>query len=773
MTEEQPPLYYELCAAPFSFEFERAKQHVDRVEKLLRANDWPLGNDIDVIQRHVEYRRWYPAERAHGGDPTALAYRTLARLLTYDEIRYALEHMDRLDPWSGPDDFGPDPFLEEVVGSSSERMTIERDGYNLSFGTKSLLESLSDAELALWRQWAPSAALAPLWRYMENRITLQNLMTLAQSLLRNQTTDAKRMRAFGGVGQRIEQIYQALVDVPRQMHRVEEALIQGDATVVAPESPIALNVAGTWLRAYSGFLDRIQARRLSANHEADYQVLVHGGGARAERTKYRQSYALAEFAVDDGLDQDVANSFVWPFIRQNLYQPAQMDALVAEAKAAAAAALPTPVQQADYKFPKLDAIIRSWLYAGNLMDFLGRSAEGLQALQRLNEAANDSFRIRANGLRNSGGQIPSFFRLGENLVPHARDAGPWPGYWIPMEETEDVLRRVQLGWQRIFDNPEAETVATDFPQQPLWIERVQQRYVLDQHRREELVQTIRDPGVHLDRITWKDNSCWLDSMMLALFGIDTAPPATRFLRGNVRSASVPIVRLHMDNGQEYVEERCSAEDMQGFYDLLITDIVQLQADPVAPKCVLGIRRLWNNCAIHRVPDRDYGDPDAVIKSLIDAFQLQDVWQLQEPDEELDLLFGPDATLAMQNEQLVIDARPTQAGKEVFAYFTTWSVGFRFKNRASEGSLTFRVEQSIAGHLGYYLGAVIMSAGGGHFTTYVRDISKVEKQWTYINVASNGQNFTHTYEVLPPHVYNLTRANRGQEKPVVYLYFPLP
>jgi hypothetical protein len=262
----------------------------------------------------------------------------------------------------------------------------------------------------------------------------------------------------------------------------------------------------------------------------------------------------------------------------------------------------------------------------------------------------------------------------------------------------------------------------------------------------------------LDRITWKNNSCWLDTMMLALFGIGNAPPVLRFLGGGVAEAALPQFRVQYDEANFRIEKQCTPAQMQQFYDLLVADIVQLHS-PATKQCPLGIRQLWNTCALRKVREGREGEPIMVLESLRDAFPvLQEYWLVTEQNVgDFVPMFVEQTNV---NAALVFDTRPQVRGKEMCAYQTAWSTEYRF---VGNGSVTYTISNN---HNGYYLGAIIMTSGG-HFTTFVRD--RARNQWIYINVRVSGKNYVHAYSVLPAHAYTIMPA---EEKPIMYIYFPL-
>lgn len=789
MADTPPPFYFQLTESLRDggggndiIQLKAAQQRVDRFEKLLRQNNWPLGNGVDVIQRHVDYQRWYPGPRSDGGgDPTTLAYQTLARLATYDEIRYALEHMTRWDPWSGPGDFGDNPLdagaIAKYVRPSAPTpapipkgmQTIERDGFTLRYDTHSLLENLSDADLGTWRNWARAtgrdAELEPLWRYLDERAQLQNLAALAQSLLRNTSEDAKRLLKFKGTAKRIANMYNALNAVPGSMRKVQQALVRGDASL--PAMNVATTTAASYedLRSYALFLNILQEQKLSDNKEWIYQRLVkYGGGGKrdvAEHRILRQSLLCMEMFTTKviSLSFDPKYDFALGFQESYFYSAQKMHELI-DAAIAASEAIVVPqtrsdIEEADFEHPELDAPIIAWLYADTIDQFLAKSNDGLRALRELDGFANHAYRKRAKPLLTAAGEIPVFLILGDNLRAHRQDAGPWRGYWIRQEMAE----RVQDAWQRVYGGLDANAVALD--PQPLWIEQENVPYVLGQGAIQGLQGLGRGRPLNLNRITWDDNSCWLDSMALALFANGDAPSTRRFLGGEVRAALAPKFHLHMADGQVLTEQRCKAEDVQQFYDLLITDIVQLQIDPVAPQCRLGLRDLWNSCAMHPVTGGAYGEPRFVYNSLRELFGLHNVWSVLQETEEIDNVVGLDGN---PNGRMNIDARPRgrQAVIELYAVSTTWSPGYRFRDpQTATGSITYQLDLK-------ELGAVIMLSGRDHFTTFVRD--RQRNVWEYINVAPNAPNVTKTEAVLPSHVYTITPANIALEKPVMFLYF---
>lgn len=800
-------------------QLESAMQRIDRFEKLLRQNDWPLGNTIDVMQRHIEYCSWYPDDDAGcRKDPMQHAYHTLARLATYDDIRYALERMRNYSPWNGPDDFGPNPLLGiETVPmtkpvrvpkplpvvvvtpalpkaaaqpkaaappkpvapprEADAKVQIERDGFNLVYREQSLLENLNDAELQEWNNWGNdySQAWMTLRVYLGDRANLQNLVAMARALLDSKNKVAEAIRKFQSVGKQIEQIRTEILAEQQAMRLLQRAFIDNNSENMVVDSTFWNRYRGDehrgfWLTVYSMVLERLNSNRLSQESQVVYKQLVKNGVNDEKRTLYLRSLVLVDVNAEVLLEPGGAvfsDDFILPFAASLQYPTlSELEIIAGGAANEKRDTIPDLVRD----YPELDRVIRAWLYTDKLDDFLEQSDAGLAALRELNALLGNKILdfAKGKGLLTHGDEaIPAFFALGYNLSEHERVANErWLGYWVPTANQQVLVSKIRDGWQDVFAGRKIRR--SGFPPQPYSIIKSSINYTLDQEARAQLVGQLRGRkrGVYLDRIKWDANSCWLDSMMLALFGIGTAPPARRFLNGEIKEASMPRFLLNSspNDPNPIVESSCTQVDAQAFYDLLVADIVQLQADELAPICPLGIRTLWNNCATYQVPDGTYGSPWVVLQSLREAFSLENRWQI-ERTMELTPLFGADG-----NDDVVLIERrvvPVSLGKELYAFRTAWQADYNFRNvNTAKGSVSYRV---ILDDSGYYLGAVIMTSGA-HFTTFVRDQSS--RRWIYINVAPSGKNYLHVHDELPSHAYTITPKNIHDEKPVMFLYFPL-
>jgi len=275
-----------------------------------------------------------------------------------------------------------------------------------------------------------------------------------------------------------------------------------------------------------------------------------------------------------------------------------------------------------------------------------------------------------------------------------------------------------------------------------------------------LARTIPRRGLKLHLIKWDGNSCWLDTMALALFGDGNAWPTRRFLDGAVATA-----HFRRSGG-------CTAAKAQEFYDALMKDIVQLQLDPTPmnPICPVEVRRLWDSCAVAKETEGEYGVPRDVFDSLVSLFGLANVWELRGAQDEAAIreLF----TLHRNEDSAyAVEAYPADGlrGSEVVAYATSWRRGLAFANANARGYITYRLSNPAEDEgNGYYLAAVICYLGG-HFTTLVRDKSSAALPWIHVNVTSAGPAHTAMPE-LPSWAYHIGIRTMGFPKPIMYLYF---
>jgi len=184
---------------------------------------------------------------------------------------------------------------------------------------------------------------------------------------------------------------------------------------------------------------------------------------------------------------------------------------------------------------------------------------------------------------------------------------------------------------------------------------------------------------------WKDNSCWIDSVMLALFKIPGS-----WLENEIRKTT-----------EVYVVGDCDAKKAQEYHRTFFEDLVFIQTPQSVKDRTCVIRSKWQNCFATPVPVKGIEDPGSIINDIFKFYRREEAYDLQfysDIDQERNAI-----NLTKIPEVLAIRTDPLAR--------QTYDVPFYLNDR-------------------YKLTSVITHRDGGHYTTYVYD--PLNFQWWYFD-----------------------------------------
>jgi len=781
---------------------------VDQFEALLKRNHWPLGNSIDVVDRHVEYQQWYPGDYSvTRDDPTARAYHTLARLSTMKDILAALGVMRDIAPWNKPEDFEGEVQQELNEVALPERPMIvvtpppprspprepvvtpprvpppgaplvpapvlpawdpsTLPGYDPIVGFKNTTpdqwDTLKQRALLAQRQDIVEAL-----QFVENHAALMPRMHEALSLaafIKNENDGWIGFDAFA----------KQLLD---RLQHVERVILYIRGIDV---KPLVLPTAPTW-QAIRDLVAEIDAAAkfygvfLYTTELTDPTLMALYAQIqdRTDIAGYRSNFIIEQAALE------VANAPQRLVVALKKYLGWGSDFLPSMLKKAAS---PLPAEVVQVNDVPLD--VQIWVHTHEDELFIQRSALALASLRdafsalRMRELLGADLYGKVRRLFNANGALPTriddsrtvqttenyggFLIYGAGLTV-AKIRTCWEClYWSLQHPTMYNLDRLE----RQLDVPELVNHA-----KPRSITRSERPYV-DLMKRQANPAELEFRFV-VPRLAWVSNSCWLDATLTALFIHGDAPLARWFLDPATHMAGYAqklTLTMKEETGVPPLQiGPCEQADMVEFYNALLSDVRgMLTPKPRgAVSCELRVRSLWNTCVVSPVEQGRFASADLAMKSLQTVFfrercifdeQRVPGMLAQHYVNAWDHLSG--IQLAAEDD----DAAPPPLNLLAHIFATGWSNEYR---PGWQGNFVITAPRTLYGGA-FFLASVIV-ASYGHYTVLVWN--KTLGVWYDINVQPANQGgtiVTDSYAQLPLWATTINDATLEQRKPSMFVY----
>lgn len=421
-----------------------------------------------------------------------------------------------------------------------------------------------------------------------------------------------------------------------------------------------------------------------------------------------------------------------------------------------------------------------WLTRTSDDEFIRQSRRMLKLLGDMKELKIPLIIRQTTNVANWNRKLPKRFDTPKTI----KEDPEYAGFYINKEENVSVLRTL---WKKVvytlfyFSDSNLKSTKKYYDDQFFYLFNVNQPKLIDLKTAEfknlkvnaehnvRLFDIARE--LKIQGLRWTQNSCWLDSTMLAVFADGGAMPVQEFIKrsraGSVTGYARTLTAVPAIGDPYDVVSACDKTAITKFYNAVLNDVLHMHG-PNAAECPLSARELWNTCAMRPVANGDVSFADAAMETLQSAFFSEAHCYI---NQEMPLLLSEYLFRNVWLNAFSIDqhCKHGDDADELWmqVFFTGWSLEYGgFLREHPNRSFTMNVPDSLPQDPRFYLSSVVLG-GAGHYTTLLRDI--VNGGWFDVDVTSAGTNITATYEQLPnwAHVFSAETVN--ERKPVMFIY----
>lgn len=260
---------------------------------------------------------------------------------------------------------------------------------------------------------------------------------------------------------------------------------------------------------------------------------------------------------------------------------------------------------------------------------------------------------------------------------------------------------------------------------------------------------------HTNTLKWDDNSCWMDSTFMALFGYVRNPLVMEILQAT--KGQHLVRRVTFEDGQSIVLSNCTDAELSSLHSSIKQDILQIGgAHSSSGACPLVSRAKWGDCVLDKLPAAGSHNFDtAVFDSLKVLYDLKTLAILPRPSNELVAERPPGSFFAVKTP------RPSNDNVFMHATYTGYSVDTR-----EVGCLVDAEKQSDT----FVLGAIVCGSGG-HFVVYLYDFRA--RVWWLFDLGKHSTVIKSVGPNLPPNVHLFQPQgdlDAPTYKPSIYVHY---
>lgn len=288
------------------------------------------------------------------------------------------------------------------------------------------------------------------------------------------------------------------------------------------------------------------------------------------------------------------------------------------------------------------------------------------------------------------------------------------------------------------------------PKQPIKTENIENTIKLKTFKPE--FEKLRPPQgslFHKNTFIWAANSCWLDSVFLALFGYSGNKITEHVLTKGIGNYTSVLI-TYTDGTSQIIESKCSKNELEELHENIVQDIIQISSPLITNDtvCKLRTRNAWTKCVRDALPidsvtgvaTGEFGTATAVLETLKQIYKIE---ELEMKDSEIDVS-------GSLSSQVVIDAKP-------LTRFYAFNTNYYDNGNDTRTQLQVDLDNNL-----FSLSAIVCGSGT-HFVTYLKDF--YAKEWLYIDVTGGGWKIISS-PVLDNDVHNLSK---NTYKPLIYFY----